>query len=322
MTDEGYVKTPRPVTDWIVAKLFITPPSKEDKLLLPGCGTGQFLAAVERYCSYRGHPCPEIYAVETNPQRAEQFQDRFANSESPHQPSIPDDCATQLQCTYPLDWSPAHRDVAVDINLRQADFLLNPPAEKFEYIVANPPFVKYNAIKPEKREQYKQQFDTADGKFNLYAPFVEQMCTHLADNGELKCILPDGFLFGNNSALRQRLRKETIHGVRPLPEAVFPDHQVRTSLVEVSNDPSFSIDGSFALTQWLYRHDIESILSGVGVPEGELEAHIDSYDERRNSMERCLRVRRRRDKGGGYNTRVDPTIEHEEPAQHHLGDWL
>ncbi|WP_080509757.1 Eco57I restriction-modification methylase domain-containing protein [Haloarcula marismortui] len=322
MTDEGFVPTPRPITDWVVAKLFVTAPSADDTVLLPGCGTGQFAAAIERYCSYRGHECPEIHAVESNSERADQFVDRFQAVDKPHRPQVPEESAEQLRCTYPPSWSPSHSDVSMTIHLHRDDFLLNTPGVEFDYIVANPPFVKYNTLDREKREQYSEAFETAQGRFNLYAPFVERMCDLLDDGGELRCILPDQFLFSRNSRFRRRLREETIHEVRPLPEAVFPNHDVRSCLLSLSADPSLGLNGSFAITSWHYRFDVEQLLQRLGVPKDALKEQVTAYTERRQGLQETLRARRRRNgKDSGYNAAVDPRLQTDTAIQSDLGNW-
>lgn len=322
MTDDGYVPTPRPVTDLAVAKCFVDAPTADDTVLLPGCGTGQFAAAILRYCSYRGHECPELHAVEANEGRVQQFADRFENASEPHQPAVPEECAEQLQCTYPPDWTPSYRDVAADIHLHHDDFLLSTPSTDFDYILSNPPFVKYNSLDPEKREKYSEKYVTAQGRFNLYAPFAERMCDLLAADGQMCFLLPDQFLLSRNDQLRQRLREETIHEVRPLPDAVFPDHGVRTCLLSMSGDPSLGLNGSYAITSWHYTVDVRRLLEGLGVPENRISDQISTYDDRYQGLQETLRARRRQNgKDGGYNVGVDPTIESTTSTQSDLGQY-
>lgn len=320
MTSEGFVPTPAPITDWMVSVLFTETPSADDKLLLPGCGTGNFAAAVQRCCSFRGHPCPDIYAVEPNEERAAAFKDRFEDANESHQPEIPESSAEQLEYTYPPDWSPSHEPTEMDITFLQNDFLLDPPREQFDYIIANPPFVQYNDIDKEKRERYANQFDSAVGRFNLYAPFVEQMCDHLTADGELVFILPEDFLFSTNADFRNRIREETIHYVRPLPEVVFPNHSIRTCVLNVTPDPSLGLNGSFIIDTWHYRSTIKRLLQGLGVGEEETEALVEDYLERYEDLRWKMQMRRRTDgRDGGYCVSNNPRIEEETQAD--LGEW-
>lgn len=320
MTDEGFVPTPAPITDWMVSVLFTETPSRGDKLLLPGCGTGNFAAAVQRCCSFRGHPCPDIYAVEPNEERATTFKSRFDDADEPQRPEIPDSSARQLEYTYPPDWSPKHEPTDMDITFLQDDFLLDPPREQFDYIIANPPFVQYNNIDKAKRNRYAKKFDSATGRFNLYAPFVEQMCDHLTADGDLVFILPEDFLFSTNADFRNRLREETIHYVRPLPNAVFPDHTVRTCMLNVTPDTSLGLNGSFVLDTWHYTTDIKQLLQGVGISEEEANAHVEDYLERYEELRWKVRARRHtQGRDGGYCISNNPRIEEETQAD--LGNW-
>jgi type I restriction-modification system DNA methylase subunit len=210
----------------------------------------------------------------------------------------------------------------MDIHLHREDFLLNTPGVKFDYIVANPPFVEYNSLDQEKRERYSEAFETAQGRFNLYAPFVERMCDLLDGEGELQCILPEQFLFSRNDQFRRRLREETVHGVQPLPKAVFPNHNVWTCLVSISADPSLGVNGSYAVTTWNYKSEIELLLRRLGVPENDIEDQITAYIDRYQEFQRTLRARRRHNgKAGGYNVTVDPKIQADTPTQSDLGQW-
>jgi tRNA1(Val) A37 N6-methylase TrmN6 len=320
MTDEGFVPTPAPFTDWMVSVLFTETPSRGDKLLLPGCGTGNFAAAVRRCCSYRGHPCPDIYAVEPNGERADIFKSRFEAADEPQQPEIPEASAQQLEYVYPPDWSPSYEPTEMDITFLQNDFLLDAPREQFEYIIANPPFVQYNNIDKEKREQYAEQFETATGRFNLYAPFVEQMCNYLSTEGDLVFILPEDFLFSTNGSIRNRLREETIYYMRPLPVAVFPDHTVRTCMLHVSADTSLGLNSSFVLDTWHYTTEIAELLRGVDVSENEVEEHVADYLDRFEKLQQKVFARRQtQGREGGYSTLNDPRIETE--TQTDLGNW-
>jgi tRNA1(Val) A37 N6-methylase TrmN6 len=320
MTDEGFVPTPAPFTDWMVSVLFTETPSRGDKLLLPGCGTGNFAAAVQRCCSYRGHPCPEIYAVEPNNERADAFRAQFEDADKPQQPAIPEASAQQLEYVYPPDWSPSHKTTEMDITFLKNDFLLDPPQEHFQYIIANPPFVQYNNINEEKRERYAEQFETAEGRFNLSAPFAEQMCDHLSADGDLVFILPEDFLFSTNSRFRSRLREENIHYVRPLPNAIFPDHTVRPCMLNMSSDTSLGLNSSFILDTWHYTNQIAELLRGVGVSGDEVEVHVADYLDRVEELQFKVRARRQmQGRDGGYSAVNGPAVETETQAD--LGNW-
>lgn len=196
--------------------------------------------------------------------------------------------------------------------------VVHSPAESLQ--IANPPFVQYNNINKAKRERYAEQFNSANSRFNLYTAFVEQMCDHLTADGRLMFILPEDFLFSRNADFRNRLHEETIHYVRPLPKAVFPNHTVRTCVLNVTPDTSLGLNGSFILDTWHYTTDIKQLLRGVGVSESEVDAHVDAYLERYEELRRKVIARRRTNgRGGGYHVSNDPQVEEETQAD--LGNW-
>jgi len=133
--------------------------------------------------------------------------------------------------------------------------------------------------------------------------------------------LPEQFLFSRNPRFRQRLREEAIHEVRPLPEAVFPNHDVRTCLISVSADPSLGLNGSFAITSH-YRDELELLLRRLGVPEDDIEEQVAAYTNRYQGLQETLRARRRvTGRDGGYNVAVDPKLQTDTPTQSDLGQW-
>jgi adenine-specific DNA-methyltransferase len=89
--------------------------------------------------------------------------------------------------------------VAIEIDPRVApkgawlgDFFAYPETEKFDTIIGNPPYVRYQDIKPET----KRLLDGTlfDGRTNLYLFFIEKAIRHLKPGGELIFIVPREFV--------------------------------------------------------------------------------------------------------------------------------
>lgn len=73
-----------------------------------------------------------------------------------------------------------------------ADFFEYPLEERFETVIGNPPYVRYQDIRPRTRDLlYSTRFD---GRSNLYLFFIEKAIEHLAEGGELIFITPRDFL--------------------------------------------------------------------------------------------------------------------------------
>ena len=72
------------------------------------------------------------------------------------------------------------------------DFFAFHEKEKFETIIGNPPYVRYQDIHPETKALIKS--DLFDLRSNLYLFFIEKAVRHLTDGGELIFITPRDFL--------------------------------------------------------------------------------------------------------------------------------
>lgn len=165
----GYVTTPSDVVDLMVASLFkVRAPSKDMRLLDPGCGDGEIIDGVIRWCRDRGHPLPEILGIELHPGRSEKARRRFAGIES--------------------------------IKILTCDFLLG-DLGCFDFIVGNPPYVAITGLNEEEKARYREEFETAVGRFDLYVLFWEQALRLLKPDGRLVFITPEKDRRWNQPAL-------------------------------------------------------------------------------------------------------------------------
>jgi len=182
---KGFVQTPRETVDAMVERLFQgRPPRLDDALLDPGCGTGEFIDGVIRWCKRQGLPLPRITGVESDPR---------------HLPV--------LRAKY-------HRLRAVHIE--HADFLTDGCAT-YNFIVGNPPYVAITALSESEKARYRARYATARGRFDLYLLFFEQALRSLAPGGRLVFITPEKYLYvetaGPLRALLARHHVEEIHFV-------------------------------------------------------------------------------------------------------------
>ncbi|HQR03577.1 MAG: class I SAM-dependent methyltransferase [Proteobacteria bacterium] len=89
--------------------------------------------------------------------------------------------------------------IAIEIDARVAppgalvgDFFAYPTAEKFDTIIGNPPYVRYQDIRPETKRLLDRTL--FDGRTNLYLFFIEKAVRHLNRGGELIFIVPREFI--------------------------------------------------------------------------------------------------------------------------------
>lgn len=230
----AFVETPPALADWVAAEGLLTAASEDDRILYPGAGTGNIAAAVHRHCSVRGRPAPDAVAVEMHPERADRLRERFVDEDAPDNhgvPRLPEDSAQRHRA---YRGGVARAEVDADFEVREDDFLLDPPEGLFDYIVANPPYTAYSQIDTDAREAYSERFETATGQFPLHAPFVEQMLNLLNPNGVLTFLAPFTWLTVDATRpMRDLIRRESPCTPRSVPASGFPDHQVMTVLTTV-----------------------------------------------------------------------------------------
>jgi adenine-specific DNA-methyltransferase len=95
--------------------------------------------------------------------------------------------------------------VAIELDARLAppnvcviDFFDLPLDERFDTVIGNPPYVRYQNITPETRA--KLSSNLFDGRSNLFLFFIEKSIRHLNDGGELIFIVPREFIKLTSSA--------------------------------------------------------------------------------------------------------------------------
>ena len=254
---KGFVKTPNQIAQRMVVLLFReSTPSKGDRILFPGVGEGPFIEAVRDYCLNNGHPIPEGIACDTHEGRLEKARSQFED---------------------------------LPIQFEQFDFLgRRQGIGQFDYIIGNPPYVPITEIRGSKKENYRDRFETAKGRFDLYLLFFERALNLLNDGGRLAFITPEKFEYTETaSALRQQFAAYHLERLEHVSEDSFPSHITYPIISIVSNTPpngttvvpregnardvSLPFDGS----RWsqLVR-DIDPDLDSTGVTLGEVTSRI------------------------------------------------
>lgn len=105
----------------------------------------------------------------------------------------------RLPAAVGIEMDPAHCPPGA-LNL---DFFSYPDSERFETIIGNPPYVRYQDIAPATRARLAA--DHFDGRSNLYLFFIEKCLRHLAPGGELIFITPRDFLKATSAVRLNRL---------------------------------------------------------------------------------------------------------------------
>jgi len=203
---KGFVPTPRETVDTMVALLFQgRPPRREDTVLDPGCGTGEFIDGVIRWCKRQGLPLPRITGVE---------------SDSKH---IPD-----LRLKY---------EGLRAVHIEHADYLTD-RRTRYNFIVGNPPYVAITALSESEKARYRARYATARGRFDLYLLFFEQALRSLAPGGRLVFITPEKYLYVETAGpLRSLLAGYDVEEIRLVPEDTFGELVTYPTITVVRNTP-------------------------------------------------------------------------------------
>lgn len=135
------------------------------KILEPSCGHGAFLKEILRRiaASARRHGFDPAEAVGRNVFAYEIDEQKITR------------CKSLLTETFP--------DTAGHINYFNEDFLLNTLGHRFDFIVGNPPYVRYDNIPSDLRKQYQALFKSFHQRVDIYVLFFEKCLRMLAPDG-------------------------------------------------------------------------------------------------------------------------------------------
>ena len=203
---KGFVPTPPETVDAMVERLFQgRPPRPDDTVLDPGCGTGEFIDGVIRWCKRRGLALPRITGVESDPQHLPVLRAKYERLPAVH--------------------------------IEHADFLED-RRTTYNFIVGNPPYVAITALSESEKARYRARYATAHGRFDLYLLFFEQALRSLAPDGRLVFITPEKYLYVETAApLRALLARYDIEEICLVREDTFGELVTYPTITVLRNSP-------------------------------------------------------------------------------------
>lgn len=98
-----------------------------------------------------------------------------------------------------------------DCWLVQGDFLLEPLAGRFDFVVGNPPYVRQELIPAPLLAEYRSRYQTLYDRADLYIPFIERSLSLLADGGCLGFICADRWMKNRYGGPLRKLVAERFH---------------------------------------------------------------------------------------------------------------
>ena len=171
----GAFFTPTYVVDFIISEV---QPSEKDKCLDPSCGCGAFLIGLVEY--YQKKYNKEI--------KRTVIENIFGSDILDYNVKR----AKLILSIYALQYNEILEDN--DFNIYHQDSLKAKWENKFEIIVGNPPYVKYQDLSDENRTYLINNWKSIkNGTFNLYFAFFELGHNILTQNGKLGYITPNNY---------------------------------------------------------------------------------------------------------------------------------
>ncbi len=150
-----------------------------------------------------------------------------------------------------------------------ANSLLDMPFEEgsFDVVIGNPPYVRVQGLKSNYENEallYEKKYESAVGKYDIYALFLEMGFKLLNKQGKLSFILPHKFLvadFGKglrNFLVKKRAVESLVHFGS---EMVFEDASAYTCIITLSNDDKKALNFVHTKPQNIFQDlAFESIL--------------------------------------------------------------
>ncbi|MDR1611071.1 MAG: N-6 DNA methylase, partial [Candidatus Symbiothrix sp.] len=170
----GAFFTPTYIVDYIIEEI---QPEENERNIDPSAGCGAFLIGLAEYYHKQGKSIKKavkenIFGADILPYNIER--------------------AKRLLSIFALQ----HGEILeeADFNLYQRDSLWHRWTEKYDNVVGNPPYVKFQDLSDENREYLIKHWQTVEkGTFNLYFAFFELGYNLLKDGGQLGYITPNNY---------------------------------------------------------------------------------------------------------------------------------
>ncbi len=265
--NSGEFYTPRAITDFIISEL---KPTLEDKIADLACGTGGFLISAYHYLEEEAkNSGKSLESLKSGK--------NFYGVELKQLPYIL--CATNFLINGVENPHLDHENAFLQF-ANKADLAKLP---KFDIIVMNPPYGgskggnDLNAFDKDYRSN-----ETAD-------LFMYIILNRLKPGGKAAIVLPDGFLFGNDTAKinlkKDLLNKFNLHTILRLPKSVFaPYTSITTNILFFENNQSGTRETSF------YRLDMPDGIKSYGKTKSIELSHLDPFIEWKNSGKKDIEI--------------------------------
>src|SRR6056297_3635825 len=176
------------------------------------------------------------------------------------------------------------------------DSLIAEPNEKFDYVLANPPFGKKSSITVTNEDGTQSKEALTYNRQDFWATssnkqlnFVQHINAMLKANGEAAVVLPDNVLFegGAGETVRKKLLQNAdVHTVLRLPTGIFYAQGVKANVVFFDAKPASKDPWTKEVWYYDYRTNVHHTLKKHPLTYSDLEEFVELYNpENRHTRE-------------------------------------
>jgi len=176
------------------------------------------------------------------------------------------------------------------------DSLISEPQEKFDYVLANPPFGKKSSITVTNEDGTQSKEALTYNRQDFWATssnkqlnFVQHINAMLKANGEAAVVLPDNVLFegGAGETVRKKLLQNAdVHTILRLPTGIFYAQGVKANVVFFDAKPASKDPWTKEVWYYDYRTNIHHTLKKHPLTFDDLKEFVKLYNpENRHNRE-------------------------------------
>ncbi|MCW9707959.1 type I restriction-modification system subunit M [Fodinibius salsisoli] len=178
-------------------------------------------------------------------------------------------------------------DLTSEPPIEREDSLISDPGDRFDYVLANPPFGKKSSItitnedgtqSKEKLTYNRQDFWTTSS--NKQLNFVQHIKSILKNTGQAAVVVPDNVLFegGSGETVRKKLLQTTdLHTILRLPTGIFYANGVKANVIFFDAKPASKDAQTKEVWFYDYRTNVHHTLKRKPMTYEHLKDFIECY---------------------------------------------
>jgi type I restriction enzyme M protein len=187
-------------------------------------------------------------------------------------------------------------DIDSDSFISSTDSLVADSGERFDYVLANPPFGKKSSMTFTNEEGEQEKEDLTYNRQDFWATtsnkqlnFVQQIRTMLKTTGKAAVVVPDNVLFegGAGETVRKKLLENTdVHTILRLPTGIFYAHGVKANVIFFDGKSASKDPWTKEVWYYDYRTNIHHTLKKNTLKFEDLTEFIKCYNPKNRNKRR------------------------------------